>query len=63
MNSLSSSMCDCVRSKSIKTLSYFCIFRQETGDFEPLELTPYSAPPDLPDVMKAQDANGQETSS
>ncbi|XP_044728636.1 elongin-B [Chrysoperla carnea] len=37
--------------------------KQETGDFEPLELTPYSAPPDLPDVMKAQDANGQETSS
>jgi elongin-B len=31
------------------------------GDFEPLELTPYSSPPDLPDVMKNQEAaNGQE---
>uniref|UniRef100_U5ETG7 Elongin-B n=1 Tax=Corethrella appendiculata TaxID=1370023 RepID=U5ETG7_9DIPT len=25
------------------------------GDFEQLELTPYSLPPDLPDVMKNQD--------
>lgn len=31
------------------------------GEFEQLELTPYSAPPDLPDVMKNQDtANGTE---
>lgn len=31
------------------------------GDFEQLELTPYSSPPDLPDVMKTQEtANGTE---
>lgn len=31
------------------------------GEFEPLDLTPYSAPPDLPDVMKNQEtANGTE---
>uniref|UniRef100_A0A336MEB3 Elongin-B n=1 Tax=Culicoides sonorensis TaxID=179676 RepID=A0A336MEB3_CULSO len=31
------------------------------GEFEPLELTPYSSPPDLPDVMKNQEAaNGTE---
>ncbi|KAJ3666135.1 hypothetical protein Zmor_001589 [Zophobas morio] len=37
---------------------------RETADaFEHLELTPYSAPPDLPDVMKSQEANGQEQSS
>ncbi|XP_008471815.2 elongin-B [Diaphorina citri] len=36
-------------------------FRQENGEFEPLELTPYSSPPDLPYVMKASEqANGQE---
>lgn len=35
--------------------------RVESGDFEPLEMTPYSSPPDLPDVMKNQEAaNGQE---
>ncbi|GJQ74862.1 hypothetical protein Trydic_g21698 [Trypoxylus dichotomus] len=37
--------------------------RDENGIFEPLELTPYSAPPDLPDVMKSQESNGQEQSS
>ncbi|XP_044765821.1 elongin-B-like isoform X2 [Coccinella septempunctata] len=36
--------------------------RDENGEFEPLELTPYSAPPDLPDVMKSQEINGQEQS-
>lgn len=31
------------------------------GEFEPLDLTPYSSPPDLPDVMKNQEtANGTE---
>lgn len=36
-------------------------FRLENGEFEELEITPYSSPPDLPDVMKNQDAaNGQE---
>lgn len=34
-------------------------FRLDNGDFEPLELTPFSSPPDLPDVMKT-DSNGQE---
>lgn len=35
--------------------------RENNGDFEQLELTPYSLPPDLPDVMKNQDAaNGQD---
>ena len=35
--------------------------RRENGDFETLEITPYSSPPDLPEVMKNQDAaNGQE---
>lgn len=34
----------------------------ENGEFEDLEITPYSSPPDLPDVMKNQEAaNGQET--
>lgn len=37
--------------------------RDENGIFEALELTPYSAPPDLPDVMKSQESNGQEQSS
>lgn len=36
------------------------IFRVETGEFETLDMTPFSAPPDLPDVMKSQDSNGQE---
>ncbi|XP_063987235.1 elongin-B [Diachasmimorpha longicaudata] len=36
--------------------------RQENGQFEPLEITPFSLPPDLPDVMKSQEANGQEQS-
>ncbi|XP_055538578.1 elongin-B [Wyeomyia smithii] len=35
--------------------------RDNGGDFEVLEMTPYSLPPDLPDVMKNQDsANGQD---
>lgn len=34
--------------------------RADNGDFEPLELVPFSAPPDLPDVMKSQESNGQE---
>ncbi|XP_035794961.1 elongin-B-like [Anopheles albimanus] len=34
---------------------------RKDGLFEPLELTPYSLPPDLPEVMKNQDtANGQD---
>lgn len=31
------------------------VFRQENGDFEPLEITPLSSPPELPEVMKSQD--------
>lgn len=35
--------------------------RSSSGDFEMLEMTPYSAPPDLPEVMKNTEAsNGQE---
>ncbi|XP_041968062.1 protein Peter pan isoform X2 [Aricia agestis] len=34
--------------------------RKESGEFEALDLTPYSSPPDLPDVMKSQETNGQE---
>ncbi|KAJ8941059.1 hypothetical protein NQ318_006833 [Aromia moschata] len=37
--------------------------RDDNGPFEPLDLIPYSAPPDLPDVMKSQESNGQEQSS
>lgn len=47
-------------------LTYIFIFisncSSESGEFEALEITPYSSPPDLPDVMKNQEAaNGQET--
>lgn len=31
--------------------------RSESGDFEDLDVTSYSSPPDLPDVMKNQDAS------
>uniref|UniRef100_A0A6V7LGM0 Ubiquitin-like domain-containing protein n=1 Tax=Bracon brevicornis TaxID=1563983 RepID=A0A6V7LGM0_9HYME len=34
------------------------IFRQENGQFEQLDITQYSQPPDLPDVMKSQEPNG-----
>lgn len=37
--------------------------KDDNGDFEALDLIPYSAPPDLPDVMKSQENNGQEQSS
>ncbi|KAI9580499.1 elongin-B [Glossina fuscipes] len=37
------------------------VFRTDDGDFEPLEITSYSSPPDLPEVMKNQEAaNGKE---
>lgn len=32
----------------------------DNGEFEELDITAYSSPPDLPDVMKNQEANGQE---
>lgn len=35
-------------------------FSLDNGVFEDLDITPYSSPPDLPDVMKNQEANGQE---
>lgn len=38
-------------------------FRDDLGVFEALDLTAYSAPPDLPEVMKSQESNGQEQSS
>lgn len=41
----------------IKKKTYLC---RVNGEFEDLEITPYSSPPDLPDVMKTQEANGQE---
>ncbi|XP_037776386.1 LOW QUALITY PROTEIN: elongin-B-like [Penaeus monodon] len=31
------------------------VFRQENGDFEPLDITPLSSPPELPEVMKPQE--------
>uniref|UniRef100_A0A1B6CWU2 Elongin-B n=1 Tax=Clastoptera arizonana TaxID=38151 RepID=A0A1B6CWU2_9HEMI len=37
--------------------------RLDSGEFEQLELTSYSAPPDLPYVMKSQENNGQEQTS
>lgn len=44
---------------------FHCIFRfrDDNGPFEPLDLVQYSVPPDLPDVMKSQESNGQEQSS
>lgn len=30
------------------------------GTFEQLEITPFSSPPDLPDIMKVIETNGQE---
>lgn len=37
------------------------VLRSESGDFEQLEITPYSSPPDLPEVMKTQEtSNGQD---
>lgn len=36
------------------------IYRTEDGDFEVLDMVPYSSPPELPYVMKNQEANGQE---
>ena len=32
--------------------------RLDNGDFETLEVTTYSNPPDLPDVMKSSECNG-----
>ena len=40
-----------------------CLIRQENGEFEMLEITPLSSPPDLPYVMKTQESNGQEQAS
>lgn len=46
---------------TVATAQLGLVVRENTGDFEPLDLTPYSLPPDLPDVMKNQDAaNGQD---
>lgn len=35
-------------------------YRLDNGEFEELDVTPYSSPPDLPEVMRNQEANGQE---
>ena len=32
------------------------IYRMENGEFESVETTPLSSPPELPDVMKGQEA-------
>lgn len=37
------------------------VIRNDIGEFETLEITPYSSPPDLPEVMKNQEAsNGKD---
>ncbi|XP_055905878.1 elongin-B [Eupeodes corollae] len=37
------------------------VLRSESGEFEQLDITSYSSPPDLPEVMKTQDtSNGQD---
>lgn len=36
--------------------------RDDNGQYEPLDLTAYSSPPDLPDVMKVQEPNGSDVS-
>ena len=33
-----------------------CVFRMENGEFETIDITPLSSPPELPDVMKGQEA-------
>jgi len=38
-------------------------YSNEDGEFEELDMTPYSSPPDLPDVMKIPEPNGQEIPS
>jgi len=37
------------------------VFRKEDGEWEALEIHPLSSPPELPDVMKPQDANQAAT--
>jgi transcription elongation factor B subunit 2 len=32
-------------------------FRQDDGEYEPLEIAPLSTPPELPDVMKPQESS------
>lgn len=46
---------------SFRLIIFFHCRLTEDEDFETLDLTPYSQPPDLPDVMKNQEsANGQD---
>jgi len=42
------------RAQSPASLSL--VYRTETGDFESVDITPLSSPPELPDVMKGQEA-------
>lgn len=44
----------------VPTNNFCLLFRKDNGEFEALDLSPYSSPPDLPDVMKSQETNGQE---
>lgn len=40
---------------------HICLMcRTDNGEFEQLEMIPYSSPPELPYVMKNQETNGQE---
>ncbi|PVD31722.1 hypothetical protein C0Q70_07140 [Pomacea canaliculata] len=38
------------------------VYRKEDGEWEPLEISPLSNPPELPDVMKPQDPTTSHTS-
>lgn len=63
MNTPASSICTSHfnTKKTLFKLRIFFYCRKESGDFESLDITPYSSPPDLPEVMKNQEAaNGKE---
>ncbi|KAK4012434.1 elongin-B [Daphnia magna] len=42
------------RAQSPASLSL--VYRMENGEFETIDITPLSSPPELPDVMKGQEA-------
>ena len=41
---------------------FYIASSMESGDFETIDITPVSSPPELPDVMKGQEA-AHETSA
>lgn len=49
------------RAQSPASLSL--VYRTETGDFESVDITPLSSPPELPDVMKGQEAAHDTTAN